>query len=93
MWLGLLRCRFLRAMPLPVPGQEVVDPLGGMILQAPEHVGEPSVWVDMVELGALNKRHCYRAAETVLAWTRQNFMLRRCPRTVCGDKDAGIGEW
>jgi len=42
-------------MPLPIPGQEVIDPLGGMILQAREHVGEPGLWVDLVELGGLEK--------------------------------------
>jgi hypothetical protein len=46
----------LRAMPLPVPGQEVVDLLGGMIMQTREHVGEPSLWVHVVELCGLDQR-------------------------------------
>jgi hypothetical protein len=28
-----------------------VDALGGMIQQAGQHVGEPSLWIDVVELG------------------------------------------
>jgi hypothetical protein len=30
-----------------------VDALGGMIRQAGQHVGEPSLWIDVVELGGL----------------------------------------
>jgi hypothetical protein len=35
----------------PLPWQELVDPLGGMIGQVGEHVGEPGLRVDIVELG------------------------------------------
>jgi len=35
----------------PVPGQEFVDALCGMIQQASQHVGEPSLGIDVVELG------------------------------------------
>lgn len=35
------------------PGHEFVDALGGMIRQAGQHVGEPSLWIDVVELGGL----------------------------------------
>ena len=35
----------------PVPGHEFVDAPGGMIWQAGQHVGEPSLWIDVVELG------------------------------------------
>jgi hypothetical protein len=34
----------------PIPGQQFVDAFGGMIRQASEHVCEPSLWVDIVEL-------------------------------------------
>ena len=39
------------ALRAPVPRQELVDALGGMIRQAGQHVGEPSLWIDVVELG------------------------------------------
>ena len=35
----------------PVPRQEFVNALGGMIQQASQHVSEPSLWIDVVELG------------------------------------------
>ena len=43
-------------LPSPIPGQELGYPLGWMIRQAREHVGEPSLRVDVVELGGLDKR-------------------------------------
>jgi len=39
---------------LPIPGQQLLDPLGGMIWQTREHVGEPGLRIDIVELAALN---------------------------------------
>src|ERR1700751_4388347 len=36
---------------LPVPGQEFANALDGVIRQASQHVGEPSLWIDVVELG------------------------------------------
>ena len=44
----------LLARPLPIPGQELVDPLGRMILQSCEDIGEPSLRIDVVELGDLD---------------------------------------
>ena len=44
------------ALVLPVPGEELVDPLGGMILQAREDMGEPGLRVDVVEPGGLDQR-------------------------------------
>ena len=41
---------------LPVPGQQLVDPLGRMILQSRQDVGEPRLRVDVVELGSLDQR-------------------------------------
>ena len=43
-------------MPSPIPRQEFGDPLGWMVRQAREHVGEPSPWIDVVELGGLDER-------------------------------------
>jgi hypothetical protein len=39
------------ALRAPAPGQEFVDALGGMIRQAGQHVGELSLWIEVVELG------------------------------------------
>jgi hypothetical protein len=35
---------------VPVPGQQLVEPAGGVIGNAVQHVGEPGVRVDVVEL-------------------------------------------
>ena len=43
-------------LPVPVPGQEFVNALGGVIRQAGQHVGEPSLRVDIVELGGCDQR-------------------------------------
>ena len=40
----------------PIPRQQVVDPLRGVILQTRQDIGEPSLWVDVVELGGLDQR-------------------------------------
>ena len=40
----------------PIPGQQFVNALGGMIGQASEHVGEPGLRVDIVELGGGDQR-------------------------------------
>jgi hypothetical protein len=37
----------------PVPRQEFVNALGGVIRQAGQHVGKPSLAIDVVELGGL----------------------------------------
>jgi hypothetical protein len=36
------------ALPVPVAGQKFVNALGGVIRQAGQHVGEPSLRVDIV---------------------------------------------
>jgi hypothetical protein len=46
----------LRARSLPIPGQELVDALGRMILQSHQDIGEPRLRVDVVELGGLDQR-------------------------------------
>jgi hypothetical protein len=46
----------VRAVALPIPGQQLVDALCGMILDAREDIGEPGLRVDVVELGGLDQR-------------------------------------
>jgi hypothetical protein len=46
----LLSCAF------PIPGQQLVDLLGRMILQSCEDIGEPGLRVDVVELCGLDQR-------------------------------------
>ena len=41
---------------LPVPGQEFVEPGGRVIGDALQHVGEPGLQVDFVELGGADQR-------------------------------------
>ena len=41
---------------MPVPRQEFVNALGGVIGQASQHVGEPSLRIDIVELGGCDQR-------------------------------------
>ncbi len=36
----------------PVPRQEFVNALGGLIRQAGQHVGEPSLWIDVGEISS-----------------------------------------
>ena len=43
---GDLICR-----PFPVPGQELIDPGCRMVGDASEHVGEPGLRIDAIELG------------------------------------------
>jgi hypothetical protein len=40
----------------PVPGQQLVDPLGRMIGQARERLGEPGLRIDAVQLAGFNER-------------------------------------
>ena len=44
------------AFHLPVPGQQVVDPLCGIIEHSSEDIGEPGLRIDVVELGGLDQR-------------------------------------
>lgn len=39
----------------PIPGHEFADAIGGMIRKAGQHVGEPSLWIGIVELGGGDK--------------------------------------
>ena len=39
----------------PIPGQQVGDPLGGMIGQSRQDIDEPGLRVDVIELGGLDE--------------------------------------
>jgi hypothetical protein len=54
--LARLRGGLLQARPLPIPGQELIDPLGWMILQSRQDIGEPCPRIDVIELGGLDQR-------------------------------------
>src|SRR5262249_50683414 len=45
-----------RTVGFPIPRQQLADPLCRMVRQSGEHVGKPSAWVDVVELGGLDQR-------------------------------------
>ena len=49
----ILKQRRRRRFAGAVPGQEFVNAFGGVIWQAGQHVGEPSLRIDTVELGCL----------------------------------------
>ena len=49
----------------PIPGQQFVEFRGWMIGDAAEHVGEPSLRIDVIQLGGLDQReHRGGAAST-----------------------------
>jgi hypothetical protein len=41
---------------MPIPRQEFVNALGGVIRQAGQHVGKPGPGIDVVELGSVDNR-------------------------------------
>src|SRR5271156_5520345 len=45
-----------------VPRQELVEPVDIVIVDAPEHVGKPSLRIDIVELGRVNERQHHSGA-------------------------------
>ena len=47
----IVKQRRRRRLPVPIPGQEFVNAFGGVIWQAGQHVGEPSLRINTVELG------------------------------------------
>ena len=53
--MGRLRGGLLLVGAFPAPGQKRVDPLGRMILQARQDIGEPGPRVDVVELCGLDQ--------------------------------------
>jgi hypothetical protein len=50
----------------PVPGQKLTQPLDSMIIDAREDVGEPSLWIDVVELGGRDEGVDRRGAPAAL---------------------------
>ena len=40
----------------PVPGQQLIKPVDGVIVDAGEHVGELGLWIDVVELRSHDQR-------------------------------------
>ncbi len=44
-------CRHFVSLPPPVPGQQLVELVGGMFGDAGQDVGEPGLRIDIVELG------------------------------------------
>ncbi len=40
----------------PIPWQEFVEPVDGVIVDASQHVGEPSLRIDVIELGRRDQR-------------------------------------
>jgi hypothetical protein len=46
----------------PVPRQKLFEPVDGVIVDAGEHVGEPGLGIDVVELGRVNQRQHDRGA-------------------------------
>src|SRR5580704_9686196 len=59
-------CRHFTTLRLgsPVPRQEVVQPVDIVIVDPGQHVGEPSLRIDIVELGRLNECQHDRGALT-----------------------------
>lgn len=49
--LGSRRFDMARHWLSPVPWQKLSQPLDSMIVDARQHVGEPSLWIDVIELG------------------------------------------
>ena len=40
----------------PVPGQKLIKPANWVIGNAGEDIGEPSLWIDLVEAASLDQR-------------------------------------
>ena len=51
-------------LQFPVPGQQFGDAPGRVILQARQHIDQPSLRIDVVELGGLDQRVDGRGAPT-----------------------------
>src|SRR6202035_196769 len=61
----------LLAQAFPIPGQEFVDAPGGVIRQACQHVGEPGLRIDIVELASLDQRVDGGSAATAFIGTHE----------------------
>ncbi len=60
----------LRTLVFPGPGQELMDSLGRMILQAREHIGKPGLRIGVVELGGLDMQRRPSSRKRVSATQR-----------------------
>src|SRR5271156_4339949 len=47
---------------LPVPGQKLVQPVDSVVVDTGEHVGEPGLRIDVVELGGHDQSGHHRGA-------------------------------
>jgi hypothetical protein len=61
----------LLALALPIPRQEFVEALGGVVLQAGEDVGEPSVRIDVIDPGGVDQGVDRSRAATSFIGTRE----------------------
>jgi hypothetical protein len=55
-------CRQFVSLRLPVPGQELIEVVDIVIIDAQQHVGKPSLGIDVVELGGMDQRQHDRGA-------------------------------
>src|SRR6266545_499300 len=80
---------------LPIPGQELIEILNVVIVDAGQDVGEPSLGIDAVQLGGLNYRGPLTAAvgageQPGLAAERDAAQLAL--GGIVGEADASVGE-
>jgi hypothetical protein len=71
----------LLARPFPIPGQEFIDPLRRMILQARQDVGEPGLRVDVVAAGR-RYLHAGRDRKAIPTLARMVMPMRADPDRV-----------
>jgi hypothetical protein len=77
-----LRRGLLLALALPVPRQEFVDPLGGLILQSRQDVCEPGLRIDVVELGGFDEGVDGGGAAAAVFEVKQSGVDLKPPGTV-----------
>src|SRR6476660_2376487 len=53
---GVVLGRELCASGFPIPGQEFIEPLDAVVVDASEHVSEPGLGIDIVEPCRLDQR-------------------------------------
>src|ERR1700745_507429 len=83
----------------PVPWQKLVEPVDGVIVDPGEHVGEPCLRIDVIELGCLNERqHDRRALTTAIGAGEQPRLPPKSNsaqfalRCIVGEADAPVLE-
>src|SRR6478735_4954521 len=65
--LGSRRFDMIRHWLSPVPGQKLTQPLDSMIVDASQHVGKPSLWIYVIELGGGDKGvDCRRSSAALI---------------------------